>query len=83
MLRSRHIYRHVFSSSLQTFKDLYPKDFVLNKNELRYCQKVKPSNFRIPHFEQKVVNGNFVFEGLVHGVGQWIQNLNNSNNSIV
>ena len=41
----------------------------------------------IPAFEKKVVYGNFVFgdatSGSVHGVGQGIQNWNNSNNSIV
>ena len=37
--------RHVFSSSMQIFEDLYQKDFVLDPNESRYCQKVKSSNF--------------------------------------
>ena len=36
------------------------------------------SEFRIPHFKKKVVDGIFVFEdatsGSVHGVGQGIQN---------
>ena len=38
--------------------------------------RILKSEFRIPHFEKKVVNGNFVFgdatSGSVHGVGQGI-----------
>ena len=32
-MRSMHIKRHVFSSSMQTFEDVYQKDFFLDPKE--------------------------------------------------
>ena len=54
---------------------------------LQYEFSIPNSEIRIPHFENKVVDWNFVFgdatSGSVHGMGQGIQNKSNSNNSIV
>ena len=54
---------------------------------LRYELSIPNSVFRIPHFEKKIVYGNFVFEdatsGSMHGLGQGILYWNNSNNSKV
>ena len=43
VLRSMHINRHIYSSSMQTFKHSYLTNGVLNQNDEQYCQKAKHS----------------------------------------
>ena len=43
-----YIWWHIYSSSMQTFKDLYQTDVVLKRNVQQYCHKAKHSTYMNP-----------------------------------